>query len=192
MALDFLKYQKIAENGREFLRTDIWEFSFVDRPTGVYMPPDENLLIRCTDFNVSIDNSIDRMEAQIRGFTIYQPVTSNKADGSFSMRFIDREDMSIQYMFNDWADKIMEKETKKTGRKLDLTCTVMLKQYNTHRQVIKTLVFYNAFPTTASEMGESSFGQDATTNGGEYDIEFQFEYYERQRNSVPITDGTAS
>ena len=86
----------------------------------------------------------------------------------------------------------MEKETKKTGRKLDLTCTVMLKQYNTHRQVIKTLVFYNAFPTTASEMGESSFGQDATTNGGEYDIEFQFEYYERQRNSVPITDGTAS
>jgi hypothetical protein len=190
MALDFLNYHKIAENGREFLKTDIWEFKFISLPVGVYVPPIENLALRCTEFSVSIDNSIESMEAEIRGFTIFQPVSSNKADGTFSMKFIDREDMSIQYMFNDWADKIMKKETKATGRKLDLTCTVSLTQYNTYREPIKVLTFYNAFPTTASEMGESSFGSDRVANGGEYDIEFKFEYYERDRNSVPIVPGT--
>jgi hypothetical protein len=38
-------------------------------------------------------------------------------------------------------------------------------------------------------MGESSFGSDRVANGGEYDIEFKFEYYERDRNSVPIVPG---
>jgi hypothetical protein len=183
MALDWLSYHKVAEDGREFLRTDIWDFTFLTRPTGVYMPPDENLIIRCTEFSTSIDTSIESMEAEIHGFVILQPVKSNKADGTFSMKFIDREDMSIQYMFNEWADKIMKKDTKATGRKLDLTCNLVFRQYNTNRQVIKQLTFYNCFPT-AYPQGEDSFGAEGTANGGEYDIEFRFEYYDRDRASV--------
>lgn len=178
-ALGFIDYFKVAEHGREFLRSDLWEFKFISPPSGIYMPPEETLSIRCSDFGIQIDNSINRIEARLGGFTIYQPTESNRADGTFSMRFVDREDMSIQHMFGSWANKIMEKQTKKTGRKADLTATVQMIQYNTHRQPVKILTFYGCFPNTASDMAESNFNREAMLVG-EYDIDFTFEYYNRE------------
>lgn len=185
MALDFIKYNKIAENGRELIRGDLWEWEFLPnrKPVGIYLPPDEILKIRCTQVTTGIPTSIEKIDANIRGHQIYQ-ATTQSTFGELSFTLIDREDMSISEMMRSWADAICHPDTKKTGRKLDLTADILLIQYNTYRVPIQKFRFYN-FQPNSYDQNNGTYSNDQSniselTWGGPY------EHYERERLSAPI------
>lgn len=180
--MSYVDYEKYKDENKEFLRGDLWHFSFLNAPKIVYYPGDEIFNKRLTQVNVGIDNSVNGFEKRFRGnFTVYQK-TGQNTSGTLSLNFIDREDQAITYFLDDWHQKIADRDTKYSFRKDDLVADCQLELLNSSRIVVRTLKFYNCIiaDKTFDESGVAEDGSDRS----DVQLTMNFEHFERNFNNV--------
>ena len=176
--MKFIDYTSTyKDNNREFLRGDMWEFSFLNAPKIVYYPGDTIFKARLNQVNVGIDTSVQDFEKIMRGGYILYQRTNQNTSGTLSLSFVDKEDQAITYFVDDWRQKISDRDTKYSFRKDDVVADCQLVLTNSSRIKVRTLKFYNCIISDAgvNENGELSSSSDRA----DVQLTMNFEHYER-------------
>lgn len=181
--MQFIDWEKsYKDDNKEFLRGDMWEFSFKNSPKIVYYPGDEIFNKRLNQVNVGIDTSVNGFEKRMRGnFSVFQQTGQNTA-GTLSLGFVDREDQAITYFVDDWHQKIADRDTKYSFRKADLVADCKIVFTNSSRIAVRTLEFYNCILTDKT-IDENGVGEDGSDRS-DVQITLKFEHYSRTFNNI--------
>lgn len=182
-SLDYIDYlDTYRDDNKEFLRGDLWHFSFTNAPKIVYYPGDTIFNARLNQISVGIDNSVNGFEKRMRGnFSIYQQTGQNTA-GTLSLSFVDREDQAITYFLDDWHQKIADRDTKYSFRKDDLVADCKIQFLNSSRIAVRTIEFFNCIITdkTFDENGVAEDGSDRA----DVQLTMKFEHFQRDFNNI--------
>lgn len=182
--MSFIDYDRTYKSdNKEFLRGDMWQFSIIEPPKIVYYPGDNIFWGRLNQVNVGIDTGVNGFEKRMRGgYTIYQK-TGQNTSGSLSLGFVDREDQAITFFFDDWKQKIADRDTKYSFRKDDLVCgKCQLVLTNSSRIAVRTLTFYNCIIADAS-IDENGVAEDGSDRA-DVQLSMNFEHYSREFNNI--------
>lgn len=174
MALEFLNYQQIRENNKEFTRSDLWKITFVTIPA-CYYPGNDFIDQRCTGISPGIPNNVGQFQHQIRGFSIHQ-ATVQQTSSQASLTFVDREDMAIRTWIEEWKQLMADRDTLKGNRKETYTCDIEIMYYNTSRVPLYKLTLYNCMLTDASPMED---GTNEATSTSDITMSLAYEHFER-------------
>jgi len=175
--MNFIEYETYKDNNKEFLRGDMWEFTFTNPPKIVYYPGDDIFKARLNQINLGIDTSVTGFEKRMRGnFVIFQN-TGQQTSGQITLQFTDREDQAITYFADDWRQKTADRDTKYSFRKDDLVADAKLVITNSSRLEVRTLHFYNCQIQDAG-IDENGAAEDGTDRA-EVPITLKFEHYTR-------------
>lgn len=178
----YVHYEQLTEGNKEFLRGDLWEFSFESAPRIVYYPGDEIFNKRLTQVNIGIDSSVNGFEKRLRGNFVIHQQTGQQTAGTITLGFVDREDQAITYFMDDWHQKIADRDTKYSFRKEDLVAECKLVFLNSSRIPVRTLTFRNCILTdrTFDENGVAEDGSDRA----DVQMSMKFEHFERKFNNI--------
>lgn len=180
--MSFINYGNAKDDNKEFLRGDMWEFQFINAPKIVYYPGDDIFKKRLVQVNVGVDTSVNGFEKRMRGnYTVYQKTGQNTA-GSLTLGFIDREDQAIAYFFDDWRQKIADRDCKYSFRKDDLVADCRLILTNSSRIEVRELKFYNCIIQDAP-MDENGVAEDGSDRS-DIQLTMNFEHYERNFKNI--------
>jgi hypothetical protein len=180
--MGFIEYETYKDNNKEFLRGDLWEFTFTNPPKIVYYPGDDIFKARLNQVNLGIDTSVTGFEKRFRGnFVIFQQ-TGQQTSGQITLQFTDREDQAITYFADDWRQKIADRTTKYSFRKDDLVADAKLIITNSSRLDVRTLHFYNCIIQDAG-IDENGVAEDGSDRA-EVPITLKFEHYERDFDNL--------
>ena len=181
--LKYIDYENTyRDDNKEFLRGDLWHFSFLNAPKIVYYPGDTIFNARLNQISVGIDNSVNGFEKRMRGnFSVYQQ-TGQNTSGTLSLSFVDREDQAITYFLDDWHQKIADRDTKYSFRKDDLVADCKIEFLNSSRIPVRTITFFNCIITdkTFDENGVAEDGSDRA----DVQLTMKFEHYQRDFNNI--------
>lgn len=181
--MKFIDYASTyRDDNKEFLRGDMWEFSFLNPPKIVYYPGDTIFKARLNQVNVGIDTSVNGFEKRMRGDYVIFQKTGQNTSGTLSLAFVDKEDQALTYFIDDWRQKIADRDTKYSFRKDDLVADCQLVITNSSRIAVRTLKFYNCIiqDATIDENGQA----DSSTDRSDIQLSMNFEHYERVFNNV--------
>lgn len=180
--MNFIEYQTYKDNNKEFLRGDMWEFTFTNPPKIVYYPGDDIFKARLNQVNLGIDTSVSGFEKRMRGnFVIFQQ-TGQQTSGQITLQFTDREDQAISYFADDWRQKIADRDTKYSFRKDDLVADAKLIITNSSRLDVRVLKFYNCIIQDAG-LDENGVAEDGSDRA-EVPITLKFEHYDRSFSNL--------
>ncbi len=177
--MNFIDYEgTYRDDNKEFLRSDMWEFSMFNAPKIVYYPGDTIMNARLNAINVSIDSGVNGFEKRMRGNYVIKQQTGQTTNGNLTLSFIDKEDQAISYFIDDWKQKIADRDTKYSFRKDDLVCDCKLILTNSSRISVRELIFYNCIIIDANldENGAAEDGNDRA----DIQLSLFFEHYSRE------------
>lgn len=174
--LNYINYNTLKEEHKEFLLSNLWNFRFSVPPAAVYYPGEQMLAARTQSVDPSFPGGLTEVSAIIRQFTIRQTVMSGTTAGSFTVQYNDREDQAIAVFIDDWRDKLGDRENRYMFRKEDTIATGILTMYNTSRKPIREYTLHAVQPGDGSPVIQGSFNSDDPTNIGQYSIQFTFEH----------------
>lgn len=177
--MNFIDYEgTYRDDNKEFLRSDMWEFSMFNAPKIVYYPGDTIMNARLNAINVSIDSGVNGFEKRMRGSYVIKQQTGQTTNGNLTLSFIDKEDQAISYFIDDWKQKIADRDTKYSFRKDDLVCDCKLILTNSSRISVRELIFYNCIIIDANldENGQAEDGGDRA----DIQLSLFFEHYSRE------------
>lgn len=181
--MKFIDYTSTyKDDNKEFLRGDMWEFSFLNPPKIVYYPGDTIFKARLNQVNVGIDTSVNGFEKRMRGNYVIFQKTGQNTSGTLSLAFVDKEDQALTYFVDDWRQKIADRDTKYSFRKDDLVADCQLVITNSSRIAVRTLKFYNCIIQDAT-VDENGTAEDGTDRA-DIQLSMNFEHYERIFNNV--------
>lgn len=189
--LNYRDYNQVAENGREFPRSDIWEVKFLRRPAGVYVPSDTVINLRTNEVDLGIPGDMSMIEQEVKGFTIHQAGIV-KTNGVLSLTSIDREDFSLSFLKESWMQSMSTRRNHASGRKIDYSAEMQFILYNTNRVPIKEFVFYNLVLQDNEQAGETGFSSTSADSIGAITIAMAYEYFDRKTLTVPGIGSTIS
>lgn len=181
--MNFIDYERTyRDNNKEFLRGDMWEFSFINRPKVVYYPGDNILNGRLNSVSVSINSSLTSFSKGMRGGYILHQSTGQTTDGTLSLAFTDREDQAIIVFGDDWKQKISDRDTKYSFRKDDVVADCKMVYTNSSRNKVRTLQFFNCSLEDFShdENGVAESGSDRA----DCQMTLKFEHYDRSMDNL--------
>lgn len=175
--MNFIGYETYKDNNKEFLRSDLWEFTFFNPPKIVYYPGDTIFKARLNQVNTGIDTSVNGFEKRMRGNYVIFQQTGQNTSGQIQLSFTDREDQAISYFVDDWRQKIADRDTKYSFRKEDIVADARLVILNSSRIPVRTLEFYNCVIQDAGldENGTADDGADRS----DVPLSLRFEHYRR-------------
>jgi hypothetical protein len=175
--MNFIGYETYKDNNKEFLRSDLWEFTFFNPPKIVYYPGDTIFKARLNQVNTGIDTSVNGFEKRMRGNYVIFQQTGQNTSGQIQLSFTDREDQAISYFVDDWRQKIADRDTKYSFRKEDIVADARLVILNSSRIPVRTLEFYNCVIQDAGldENGTAEDGADRS----DVPLSLRFEHYRR-------------
>jgi hypothetical protein len=176
--LNYINYNTLKEEHKEFLLSNLWDFKFIVPPAAVYYPGDQLLSARTISVDPSFPGSLSEITAIIRQFTIHQTVMSGTTAGGITIQYMDREDQAIAVFIDDWRDKLGGRENRYMFRKEDTIATGLLTMYNSSRSPIREYTLYGMQPADGSPVIDASFTSDEPSNVGQYSIQFNFEHFE--------------
>lgn len=176
--LDYINYESISEEHKEFLRSDMWDLEFLQAPAACYFPGNELLKKRTKGTTPSFPTELGEISADIRHFTIRQKTISGTTKGTISVDYVDREDQAIRFFLDDWRDKIWNRQNRYAFRKEDTIATLKLTQFNSSRVPIIEYVMYAVQPDAIGDPFNSAFTSDDPANTGEFSVTFSFEHYD--------------
>ena len=177
--MNFIDYEgTYRDDNKEFLRSDMWEFSMFNAPKIVYYPGDTIMNARLNAINVSIDSGVNGFDKRMRGNYVIKQQTGQTTNGNLTLSFVDKEDQAISYFIDDWKQKIADRDTKYSFRKDDLVCDCKLILTNSSRISVRELIFYNCIIIDAN-LDENGAAEDG---GDRADIQLSlfFEHYSRE------------
>lgn len=172
-ALNYINYENMNEEQREYLRTDLWDFEFTVPPAAVYFPGNALIKTRLTGVSPNFPGALGTITANFRGFDIAQKVGVH-SNGSVTLNFIDREDQAITYFKLDWQQKLTNLDNRFTYRKEDTVAECKLTMFNSSRiPIFKwTLLTCQLDDGTLSR----SFTSDDPAQNGETEMVLTYEH----------------
>lgn len=176
-ALNYINYDTLSEEHKEFLRSDVWDFQFTQPANAVYFPGNALLKARTQAVNPQFPVALGQMQAVIRQFTIQQTTISGTTAGSLSIDYNDREDQAIMAWLDDWRDKCGDREHRYTFRKEDLIAQGRLTVYNSSRKPIRIYTVMTIQPTDVGNGLNPSLTSDDPQNVGTISATFSFEHF---------------
>lgn len=181
--MKFIDYeQTYKDNNKEFLRGDMWEFRFINPPKIVYYPGDTIFKARLNQVNVGVDTSVSGFEKRMRGgYTLYQK-TGQHTSGNMTLGFVDKEDQALTYFFDDWKQKISDRDTKYSFRKDDVVADCELILTNSSRISVRKLTFYNCILQDSSI--DENGSPDDSTDRADIQLTMNFEHYRREFTNI--------
>ena len=182
--LSYINYSNFNESNKEFLRNDVWDFTWTQAPAAVYFPGNDLLKARMRSVSPQFPTQLSQMQTNIRQFTIQQSVFSGSTAGTLSLEYCDREDQAITAWLDDWRDKIGGRENRFAFRKEDLVGQGELVMFNSSRKRIRT---YTIYTIQLQDMGQGispQFGSDDAQNIGETQASFSFEHFEMKWENI--------
>lgn len=181
--MKFIDYEMTyKDNNKEFLRGDMWEFKFLNPPKIVYYPGDTIFKARLNAVNVGVQSDVSGFEKRMRGgYSIHQK-TGQHTSGTLSLSFVDKEDQALTYFFDDWKQKISDRDTKYSFRKDDVVSDCELVLTNSSRISVRKLTFYNCLiqDSTIDENGQAEDGTDRS----DIQLSMTFEHYVREFTNI--------
>ncbi len=179
----FIDYQQTyKDDNKEFLRGDMWEWKFTNAPKIVYYPGDKIINARLVAVNVGTDSSIISFDKRFRNEYVIRQDTGVNTSGTITLSMIDKEDQALSYFFDDWHQKIADRDTKYSFRKDDLVADGQLILTNSSRIAVRTLNFYNL------HLQDSPLDENGTTESGtdraDIQVSLFFEHYDRTFNNL--------
>lgn len=176
--MNFIDYQgTYKDSNKEYLRGDMWEFTFTNPPKIVYYPGDTIFKARLQQVNLGIDTSVNGFEKRMRGNYVIFQRTGQQTSGQITLQFEDKEDQAITYFCDDWRQKIADRDTKYSFRKDDLVADGQLVITNAQRLKVRTLNFYNMIIRDAG-IDENGTAEDGTDRAS-LTVTLDFEHYDR-------------
>ena len=177
--MKFIDYKNTyRDSNREFLRTDMWEWKWLNPPKIVYYPGDELINARLNSVQVGIDYSVTGITKMMRGNWRIEQRTGQSTSGSVNLGFVDREDSSITYFVTDWRNRISDPEVRYSFRKDDLVSDADLYITNAQRVDVKVIHFYN-LQFQDAPIDESGSADDSGDRA-DVSLSLSFEHYERE------------
>jgi hypothetical protein len=177
--LNYINYQNLEQEHKEFMRSDLWDLEFLTSPRAVYFPGNPLIKARLASVSPSFTGEITQLNAIVRQFYIHQAVRSQQSNGSMSLHFVDREDQAIAAFLWDWQQKIGSLEDRYAFRKEDTICTIKLTHFNVSRKPIAKWVCYGCqLASGAIETLNRQFSSDDASIIGEWDATINFEHYD--------------
>lgn len=181
--MNFIDYESTyRDDNKEFLRGDMWEFTFTNPPKIVYYPGDHIFKARLQQVNVGIDPSINGFEKRMRGNYVIFQKTGQQTSGQITLQFTDKEDQAISYFVDDWKQKISDRDTKYSFRKDDLVADAKLVITNSSRIKVRELNFFNCIIRDAA-LDENGAPEDGTDRS-EISLTLDFEFYSRDWSNL--------
>lgn len=181
--MSFIDYEMTyRDNNKEFLRGDMWEFRFLNPPKIVYYPGDTIFKARLNSVNVGLPTDVTGFEKRMRGGYSIQQRTGQHTSGTLSLGFVDKEDQALTYFFDDWKQKISDRDTKYSFRKDDTVADCELILTNSSRISVRKLTFYNCQiqDSTVDENGQAEDGTDRS----DIQLSMTFEHYNREFTNI--------
>jgi hypothetical protein len=183
-----LKYHTLVETNKEFLRGDLWEFTFTNPPNVVYYPGDDIIQTRLVQSSIGTDTSVTGFEKHLRNSYIIYQQTGQQTAGQINLAFVDREDQAITYFIDDWKQKIANRDNKFSFRKEDLVAQCEICFLNTSRVPVRKMIFYN---TIIQDGSYSNDGQaEDSTDRADVQLSLKFEHFFRGARKTPLIAGT--
>jgi hypothetical protein len=181
--MSFIDYERTyKDDNKEFLRGDMWEFSFINPPKIVYYPGDAIFKARLNNVSVSLNTSTNGFEKVFRGNYHIMQKTGQMTNGQLSLSFIDKEDQAISYFVDDWRQKIADRDTKYSFRKDDLVADCQMVLTNSSRKKVRTLTFYNCTIDDAP-LDENGVAEDGTDRS-DVQLSMSFEHHSRDFDNI--------
>lgn len=174
--LNYINYQTLSEEHKEFLRTDLWDFEFTVPPAAVYFPGNAMLKARTVGVDPALPGALSEISAIIRQFTIRQTVMSGTTQGNITLQYIDREDQAIAAFIDDWRDKLGGREDRFTFRKEDTIAEGRLTMYNSSRKPIRIYTLHALQINDATGPLNTAFNSDDASQAGQYSLPLTFEH----------------
>jgi hypothetical protein len=175
--LNYINYETLSENNKEFLRSDVWDFFWSQPAAAVYFPGNAMLRARTQAVNPQFPVQLGQMTAIIRQFQIQQSTISGTTAGSISIDYNDREDQAIFAWLDDWRDKCGDREHRYAFRKEDVVAQGRLTIYNSSRKPIR---IYDCLTMQITDPGNGlnpSLNSDDPQNVGQVSATFSFEHF---------------
>lgn len=179
-ALDFLNYENIREGHLEFTRADLWKVTFMTKPQ-CYFPGDEFINKRLTAVQPGLQNSINYIEHDVRGFQLHQG-TTQITSGVASMTFVDMSDYAIRHFIEEWKTLIGDRSTRKGSHRSLHTCDIMIEYFDTSRRLTQRIILKACLliDGTPNEDG----GGDAVSTS-DVSMQLKYEFGSRQYFTTP-------
>jgi hypothetical protein len=176
--LNYINYDQLSQERKEFLRSDLWDFTWTVPCNAVYFPGDAFVKARTQAVNPSFNSAIGQLSAIIRNFQIYQNTYSGTTAGTISITYQDFEDQAIMAWLDDWREKLGDREHRYTFRKEDTCAEGRLTVYNSSRKPIR---IYDVYTIQLQDPGapglySPSYNSDDPANMGEITANFSFEH----------------
>lgn len=176
--LNYINYDTLKEDNKEFLRTDVWDFQFIDPPHAVYFPGNAMLRARTQEVSPTFPTGLGEITAVIRQFTIRQTVLSGTTAGTVSMTILDREDQAMSLFVDDWRDKLGGRDNRYTFRKEDTVATAKLTMFNSSRVAIRTYMIYGVQIQESAGTINPQFNSEDAQQAGTINLTLSFEHFE--------------
>lgn len=175
--LNYINYETLSEEHKEFLRSDVWDFQFTQAANAVYFPGNALLKARTQAVNPQFPVGLGQMTAVIRQFTIQQTTISGTTAGTIGIDYNDREDQAIMAWLDDWRDKCGGRENRFTFRKEDTIAMGRLTIFNSTRKPIRIYSVLTMQPTDVGNGLNPSLNSDDPQNVGQISATFSFEHF---------------
>lgn len=182
--LNYIGYENINEDQKEFLLSNLWDWEFLTPPACVYFPGNAKLKVRMVSVQPTFPQGVNQVSATIRQFQINQSVPSGNTNCQVSIEYVDREDQMVSIFIRDWANKIGDPDTKFQYRKEDTICTGILTMMNTSRVPIRRYKCLTGQPTQGFEPSQT-FGSDDPQQNGNVTLQLNFEHYRLIWENLP-------
>lgn len=176
--LNYINYQNINQEHREFLRSDTWDFEWTQPAAAVYFPGNDLLKSRMQAINTQFPVMIGQMMAQIRNFTLFQNTISGTTAGNFSIDYMDFEDQAIKMWLDDWRDKLGGRSDRYAFRKEDTFAQAKLTLMNSSRKPIMVYEIFTIQPVDSGNLMNPMLSSDDPQNIGQVSATFSFEHFE--------------
>lgn len=183
--LNYINYENINEDQREFLLSNLWDFEFIVPPAAVYFPGNALLKTRMVSVSPTFPQALTEVSATIRQFKINQSVPSGNTNCTVQLEFIDREDQAISVFVRDWANKIGDPDTKFQYRKEDTICQGVLTMFNTSRVPIRRYKCFTGQPLSEGFQPGLQFTSDDPAQNGNVSLNLTFEHYRLIWENLP-------
>jgi len=178
--LNYMNYEDIREEKKEFIRNDFFDFEFISTPSAVYCPKPEILKARLAAIEPNFPAGVGLMEVTIRGFTIRQAVIQGTTAGSIALTFYDREDQAISAFIDDWRDKLGDRQNRYAFRKEDTCAEGKLTVFNTSRKPIREYTMHSLQIADGLGTLNVAYGSDDPQQSGTCQLVMNFEHYDYQ------------
>lgn len=174
--LNYINYETLSQEHREFLRSDTWDFYFTQAANAVYFPGNALLRARTMSVNPQFNFAMGQMTAIIRQFQLNQSTISGTTAGSISIDYMDFEDQAINAWLLDWRNKCGDMENRYTFRKEDTVSEGRLTIYNSSRKPIRIYNLHTMQPTDIGAALNMALTSDDPQNVGATTATFAFEH----------------